>query len=134
MFSFSIHSTLETVRQNLRLLPGRFSPTCGLLSAIDYLEPKLLRFQRIIWHINGFCSLFSSGDIVKKVNFSFSVKSRFCKKNKLVKIRTSKSSWMDSKKSLKTAILKFYKGLGCRHLAKKIWRWYLENCRVFSDI
>ena len=45
---------IETDRQNLRLLPGRFSPTSGLLSAVDYLEPKLLRFQGLICRIKPF--------------------------------------------------------------------------------
>ena len=67
--------------ENLRLLPGRFSPTYDLLSAVDYLEAKLLRFQALICRINDFCVLLSFRDIVNFVNFQFSVKLRICKKN-----------------------------------------------------
>ena len=41
-------SELETDNQNLRMVPGRFSPTSGLFRAMGYLDGKLLRFQRLI--------------------------------------------------------------------------------------
>ena len=71
---------VETDRQNLRLLPGRFSPTSGLLSAVDYLEPKLLRFQGLICRINHFCNPIGLEFIaknVKNINFTFL---QICKK------------------------------------------------------
>ena len=48
---------------NLRLVPGRFSPTSGPTGSMGYLELIFLRFQGLIWCINHFCILLGSGDI-----------------------------------------------------------------------
>ena len=73
---------LETDNQNLRMVPAHFSPTSGSFSTIGHLEPKLLRFQGLICRINHFCNPIGLEFIAKNVNFSFSVKSRICKKKK----------------------------------------------------
>merc|ERR1712020_175903 len=64
----------------MRQLPDHFSPTSGLLSAMDYLEPKLLRFQGLICRINHFCNPIGLEFIaknVKNMNFTFL---QICKK------------------------------------------------------
>ena len=93
---------------NLWLVSGHFSPIFSPVSAMGYLEHKLLRFQGLIWCINYFRVLLGCRDIVKNVKFPFSVKLQICKKNRQnanVKIAMDG----DSKKSLKTAIIEFYK-------------------------
>ena len=65
---------IETGSQNLRHLPDRFSPTSVLVSTVDYLEHKLLRFQGLICRINHFCNPIGLEFIAKKVkniNFTF---------------------------------------------------------------
>ena len=72
--------TLEGDSHKMRQLPDHFSPTSGLLSAMDYLEPKLLRFQGLICRINHFCNPIGLEFIaknVKNINFTFL---QICKK------------------------------------------------------
>ena len=45
---YQTHTELETDKQKLRMVPGHFSPTSGLFSAMGYLKAKLLRFQAFI--------------------------------------------------------------------------------------
>ena len=54
---------LEGGALNLRLVPGRFSPTSDPAGSMGYLELIFLRFQGLIWCINHFCILLGSGDI-----------------------------------------------------------------------
>ena len=67
--------------ENLRLLPGHFSPTSGLLSAVGYLEPKLLRSRRWEWHIIGFCSSIIIEVMAQNVKITIFGNFWFCKKN-----------------------------------------------------
>ena len=79
---------------NLRLVPGRFSPTSGPVGAIGYQELIFLRFQGLIWHIWGFCIFPGSGDIRKNVKGLIFGNFLFCKKSKkrLIRMLPSKCS------------------------------------------
>ena len=49
---------------------------------MGHLEPKLLRFQGLIWRINHFCILLRCGDIAENVKNPISAKMLICKKKK----------------------------------------------------
>ena len=66
-FSPSGFLELEGGQANSVFINDHFSPTSHLFSAMRYLEPKLLRFQGLIWHINQFCILISCGDTAENV-------------------------------------------------------------------
>ena len=107
---------LETDYQNLRQLWDQFLPTSGPFSAMGYLDAKLLRFQRLFCRIWDFFILLSCGDIIKSVKNVIFGNFRFCKKKKFFfkKIRQMAADVKiamdgDGKKSLKIAIIEFYK-------------------------
>ena len=79
---------------------------------MDYLEAVLLRFQRLIWCIWGFCISLGCGDIIKGVKNAMFGNLPLCKK-KTHQMARSKNRrfeiYGDSKKSLKTGIIEFYK-------------------------
>ena len=62
-----LQDRIEAVRANLAMINDDFLPTSRLFSAMRYLEPKLLRFQGLIWRINHFCILLSCGDIAENI-------------------------------------------------------------------